>query len=115
MTARGLMRRFQELLGPVNRLPSWANEWGGGVLLFAAAWGVTALAGLLFAWPSFNVRLLAALTVAMLLSEWYERKADPWGYNPLDVVQRIPGIVLAALVVALLYPHALAAASYAVE
>lgn len=92
MTLKDIVRRFQELLGPINRLPSWANELLSGFLCVGIAYGLLSLVGL----RSFTFPL------AFGLSELYEHLADPWGFNPLDVVERSRGIVLVMLVVALL-------------
>lgn len=94
MTIQDLIRRFQELLGPINRLPSWLNELLSGFLCVGIAYGLLSLVGL----RSFTFPL------AFGLSELYEHVADPWGFNPLDVVERSRGIVLLMVAAMLVRP-----------
>lgn len=90
MTTRDAMRWFQGHLGFINRLPSWLNELLSGFLCVVVAYGLLVLYG----W-AFGTDLSALMfPVAFLLSEFYERVMDPWGYNPQDVVERMRGIVV---------------------
>lgn len=91
MTAKDAVRWIQEHLGFLNRLPSWLNELLSGFLCVALAHGLTSLIG------------IRALTfpLAFALSEGYEHLLDPWGWNPQDVVERVRGIVLIMVIVAL--------------
>jgi len=36
---------------------------------------------------------LLTFPLALILSELYEHYADPYGYNPQDVVERVRGVV----------------------
>lgn len=94
MTIKDIVRRFQALLGPINRLPSWLNELLSGFLCVGIAYGLLSLIG------------LRGLTfpLAFGLSELYEHFLDPWGWNPQDVVERSRGIVLLMVAAMLVRP-----------
>lgn len=109
MSVRDAMRWFQAHLGFINDLPSWLNELLSGFLCVGMAalvmLAVELLALLLFGlrfhhavW-AFPAVLVWLFPLSFVLSELYENLADPWGYNPQDVVERMRGIVLVMLAV----------------
>ena len=81
---------FQNALGPISRLPTWANE---PLTAFA-------LMPLLLWW---NARW--ALAVFLVLSHLYEHFLDPWGYDPEDPLWRAYGAGLVMTVYLLLWRH----------
>ena len=72
--------KFQESLGWLNRLPTWANEPLGGVI------PMLPLLLLCHAW---------SLPIYLVLSHLREKYEDPYGYSADDVLWRAYGAVLA--------------------
>ncbi len=99
MNVRDVVRWLQGKLGPINDLPSWLDELLSGFLVVGVAYGLLTLLGWLLSSVGAEVDLRAGtFPLALALSEGYEHYADPWGYNPQDVVERVRGVGLLLVV-----------------